>query len=293
MSLIIAFANNKGGTGKTTCVVQTAAALARAGKSVLVADLDPQGNATQSFGLDPESLQSIPTVSEAIKANTHGERGGEGAAADVVVSCEWRDSRGALTEEAKLIHVLPARFDLENRESESGTPGAVRRFAKALAGVAENYDYVLVDTRPSLGHLSQLAYAAADYVVLVTTPTYFAAEGAGRVVDFISTSAVDLNNSKLKLGGVVINKVKQTTADRAQIDGIVETYGDKVWRLRTIKGKLGDYEVENTPDFIPDWTRFAEAENANSSLSAWSGDRARKTTAIFDQIAANIIALAA
>lgn len=283
MAHTIVFANNKGGVAKTGTMVQTAAALARAGYDVLAVDTDPQANATRRLGItwDPES--PIASVSEAIATNQPGA--GEGA----VLQCGWTDRDGNPTKEAEHIDVLPSRFDLLNREAEAGTVGAVRRLKKALSGWTEDYDYVLIDTRPDLGHLVQMAMAAADVVLIPSDPGYDSVEAAVRVADFVALHAEDLGNANLRVGGIVVTRKRETAEAKFQIEGLNERFGDLVWDLRTTKTIPGDVVVELTPSHIPEWTRFAEADSMSVSLSEWKDERGRAASGLFDAIARRII----
>ena len=272
MTSTIAFVNHKGGTGKTSVCVQTAAALARAGYRVLVVDLDPQANASRRLRTEHDPANPRPSVSEAIT-------GGLGAGQHAVIRCGW-DAR-----EADRIDVMPARTDLLNREAEAGQVGAVRRLAKALTGWTDVYDFVLIDTRPDLGHLVQQALAAANHAVLVTNATYDGHEGAIRIADFITINADDLHNPHLNVVGVVITQVESTNANRFQIEGMHQHFGELVWNLHTQKIP----GVDATPPHIPHWTRFAEADAAAVPLSAWNDRTATTTVALFDQVAARLV----
>ncbi|MBE9924868.1 MULTISPECIES: ParA family protein [Cellulosimicrobium] len=283
MPVTILFANNKGGVQKTGCTVQTAAGLARQGLNVLVVDMDPQANATRRLGIEWDPANPIPSVSEAIAANAEGA--GEGA----VVECGWKNAAGETTAEAKHIDVIPARFDLINREAEAGTVGAFRRLRKALTGWTEDYDVVLIDSRPDLGHLVQMSMSAADVVVIPSDTGYDSVEAAIRVSDFVTQHAVDLANPELRVGGVLVTRRRQTAEGDFQIEGLRERFGDLVWDLRTVKIIPGDVEVELTPPYVPEWTRFAEADAAGVSLTAWNDERGRTTVRIFDEVAQRII----
>lgn len=283
MTHTIVFANNKGGVAKTGTMVQTAAALARAGYDVLAVDTDPQANATRRFGIEWDPANPIASVSEAIVANEVGA--GEGA----VIACAWTDRDGNPTAEAGHIDVLPARFDLLNREAEAGTVGAVRRLKKALTGWTDDYDYVLIDTRPDLGHLVQMAMAAADAVLIPSDPGYDSVEAAIRVADFVSRHAEDLGNPGLRVAGVIVTRKRETAEARFQVEGLIERFGDLVWDLRTTKTIPGDVVVELTPSHIPEWTRFAEADSMSASLADWTDGRGRAASGLFDQIAHRIV----
>lgn len=269
---------NKGGVGKTNITVNLAAALARHGCRTLVADMDPQANATRRLGIDYDPANPIPTMSEVIRADQPG------AGAGAVIPCGWQNADGTPTAEAEYIDVLPSRFDLINRETEAGIVGAVRRLTKALEGWTDEYDAVLIDTRPDLGHLVQMSMAAADTVIIPTDPGYDSVEGAIRVRDFVARHAVDIGNPKLEIGGVVITRRRQTAEHDFQIEGIREQFGDLVWNLGGVV-KLSDGTDLLNPPYLPEWSRFAEADAAGASLNDWNDRNGRKTVALFDAAA--------
>ncbi|MBG6240101.1 chromosome partitioning protein [Mycetocola sp. CAN_C7] len=263
---------------KTELTVQLAAALARANWQVLVVDMDPQANATRRLGVDWDPTEPIVTMSEVIKADQVGVA--EGA----VVGCRWTLPDGTPTVEAGNIDVLPSRFDLINRETEAGVVGAVRRLKKALEGWSEDYDVILVDTRPDLGHLVQMSMAAADTIIIPTDPNYDSVEAAIRVNDFVTRHAMDIGNPDLSVGGVVVTRRKATSEHDYQIEGLREQFGDLVWNLGGVV-KLPDGSDLLNPPYIPEWSRFAEADAAAVSLSDWHDRNGRKTVAIYDAVA--------
>lgn len=271
-------ANNKGGVSKTELTVQLAAALARRNLRTLVVDMDPQANATRRLGVEWDASDPIPTMSEVIKADQIGV--GEGA----VVACGWTLPDGTPTLEAGLIDVLPARFDLINRETEAGVVGAIRRLKKALEGWTEDYDVILIDTRPDLGHLVQMAMAAADTVIIPTDPNYDSIEAAIRVTDFVGRHAVDLANPGLTVGGIVVTRRKATSEQDYQVEGLAAQFGDLVWNLGGVVTLPDGSELLNPPH-IPEWSRFAEADAAAASLSDWNDRNGRKTVALYDAVA--------
>lgn len=271
-------ANNKGGVSKTEVTVQLAAALARAERRILVVDMDPQANATRRLGVEWDPKEPIATMSEVIKANQDGA--GEGA----VVACGWTQPDGTPTAEAQRIDVLPARFDLINRETEAGVVGAVRRLKKALSGWTEDYDVILIDTRPDLGHLVQMSMTAADTIIIPTDPNYDSIEAAIRVTDFVARHAIDIANPSLTVGGVIVTRRKATSEQDYQLEGLREQFGDLVWDLGGLVQLPDGSELLNQ-SYIPELSRFAEADAAAVSLSDWNDRNGRKTVAIFDAVA--------
>lgn len=279
---ITTVANNKGGVGKSQEVVQLAAALARMGLRVLVCDMDPQANTTRRLGIDYDPNEPIVTMSEVIKSGEVGV--GEGA----VIACGWVNSDGTPTAEAENIDLIPSRFDLINRETEAGHVGAVRRLKRALEGWTEDYDVILIDTPPSLGHLVQMALATAHTVLVPSDPTYDSVEAAIRLRDFVQVHAEDLANPGLRFGGVVITRYKRTLEAEAQVAGAREHFGNLLLDPGRVVKEPG-FEDLLLPRWVPDWVRLAEADSAAVSLTAWSDQKSRETVALFDSIAAEYI----
>ena len=157
MGQIIACANQKGGVGKTTTVVNLATYLALAGDSVLVIDLDPQGNATSGFGLDRGEIEH--SVYEAIIEDAR--------ITDLVVSTN-----------VPSLSIVPSSISLAGAEVElAPLPQRERRLARILTELVSTYDYIVLDCPPSLGLLTVNALTAADAVVIPIQCEYYALEG--------------------------------------------------------------------------------------------------------------------
>lgn len=220
MATRIAVGNNKGGAKKTTLTVRLAEALAKQGKRVGVVDMDPQGNASRRLGW-VDSPDSPPlSISEALEP----ENNADGIGAQIWQPIGWK------AEYADRITLMPARFTLEDRATEAGHRGAWRRLAKALKGADDHLDYVLIDCPPSLGHLTQLALAAAQYALATTEPEYDSVEAAVRYRDFVATSGEDLGNPGLSFLGVVVSAYDMRVgAHVGQLDGVRELFGDLLW----------------------------------------------------------------
>jgi chromosome partitioning protein len=217
MAQRVALVNNKGGVGKTTTTVRLAEGLAKAGHRVLVVDMDPQGNASRRLGWAYNLEDPQLTISEAIQADQAG------AVAQVIQPIGWD------VDYATRIALAPARLELENRMSEAGVVGAWRRLAKALEGADDHYAYTLIDCPPSLFHLTQMALAAADSVVIVTEPEYDSVEAAVRVRDFVRERAVELANPELTLDGVIVNAMQNLASHADQLASVREIFGPLVW----------------------------------------------------------------
>ena len=181
---IIAIANEKGGVGKTVTVVNLGAALCREGKTVLVVDMDPQFNATRGLGVDIED--GMLTVYDLIKDNESIK------AADVIVSTRWEG-----------LDLIPSNVDLSGAKVELiDEVGRENRLKEALESIYGEYDFILLDTPPSLSLLTVnvLAYAKEVIVPCQTHPyAYAALDGL-----FDTIFAIRENiNTDLSITGVV------------------------------------------------------------------------------------------
>lgn len=279
MNHVTVIANDKGGVSKSQLTVQLAGALARQGKRVLVVDLDPQANATRRLGIDWTPESPFPTTSEAVKSDK------DGVGEQVVIPSGWVDSDGELTDEGKLIDVLPARFDLVNREHEAGSPGSVLRLRKALKGWTEDrYDVTLIDTQPSLGHLTQLALCAANTVLIPCIAEYDSAEAAMRMHDFVKQNAYVLYNPELEVKGVVITRYKARNEYEFQAKQLRQNFGDLIWELKgSVTAANGDRH--KIPTYLPELIRYGEADSAAVSMSAWGDLEGRKSVGVYDALA--------
>ena len=180
MANTIAVANHKGGVGKTSAVVNLGAAMAAKGKRVLLVDLDPQANLSQSLGVGGAS----PTVYDAIKG------------------------REDLTpiEVAPGLYVVPSSIDLSGAEVElSATPGREYILRELLDPIAEGFDFVLIDTPPSLGVLTINALTAARSVLVPIQAHFLALQGLDRMREVIDLVRKRLNR-KLEIGGAFLTQ---------------------------------------------------------------------------------------
>ncbi|MGH2467116.1 MAG: ParA family protein [Candidatus Limnocylindrales bacterium] len=209
MGETIACANQKGGVGKTTTVVNLATYLALAGRRVLVLDLDPQGNATSGLGLDRAS----------IGASTYDLLADGKEVAEVVREVGVAN-----------LSLVPSAIALAGAEVElAGLDQRERRLDRALGSVAEAYDHVIIDCPPSLGLLTINALTAADAVLIPIQCEYYALEGLSQLIE--TTDLVrDHLNPGLVIKGVLLTMYDARTNLAADVAAEVRRYlGDRVY----------------------------------------------------------------
>ncbi len=206
MGKIISFSNQKGGVGKTTTCVNLAAYLAKAGKKVLLIDLDPQGNATTGLGFAKSTLKkSVYNV--------------------LIDEEEAKDN--VLPTEIDGLDILPANIDLAGAEVELVYKKAREKMLSgALNKVREKYDYLLIDCPPSLGLLTINALAAADSVIIPIQSEYYALEGLSQLMNSISLVRLHLNK-RLKVEGVVLTMFDGRSLISKQIAAEIKKYFTK------------------------------------------------------------------
>ncbi len=216
---IIAIANQKGGVGKSTTAVSLGAALADIGYRVLVADLDPQGNASTGMGI------------------RHDAR--EVTVYDVVVS-EADIQLAIVPTPVERLHAVPATIDLAGAEIELVSQfSRESRLKKALEPVGEGvYDFILLDCPPSLGLLTINALTAAEELIVPIQCEYYALEGLGQLLRNVSLVQQNIN-SGLRLSGIVMTMFDPRTKLSEQVVQEVQRYfGDLVYGViipRTVR----------------------------------------------------------
>jgi chromosome partitioning protein len=216
---IIAIANQKGGVGKSTTAVSLGAALADIGYRVLVADLDPQGNASTGMGI------------------RHDAR--EITVYDVVVS-EADIERAIVPTPVERLHAVPATIDLAGAEIELVSQfSRESRLKKAIEPVREGvYDFILLDCPPSLGLLTINALTAAEELIVPIQCEYYALEGLGQLLRNVSLVQQNIN-AGLRLSGIVMTMFDARTKLSEQVVQEVQKYfGDLVYGViipRTVR----------------------------------------------------------
>ena len=208
MAQAVAFANQKGGVGKTTTVVNLASYLALAGDRVLVIDLDPQGNATSGLGVDRNRGESVyDAVVEAV------------ALADLTVPTVV-DGLSLVPSSIALAGAEVELAPIEQRE---------RRLARLLEPVAEAYDYIFIDCPPSLGLLTVNALTAAGSTLIPIQCEYYALEGLSQLLATVNLVRDHLNPG-LEVKGAVLTMLDGRTNLGADVAAEVRRHlGDRVY----------------------------------------------------------------
>ena len=203
---VYAFANQKGGVGKTTTAVNLAACLAEAGERAVVVDLDPQANATSGLGMRANGTSTYDLL-------------------DGVALSEL-----AKPTQFENLFLVPSRPELAGAAIELSQRENGERFLSDALAQAEGFDFVLLDCPPSLGPLTVNALAAADYVIVPVQAEYYALEGLAQLVQSINLIKARLN-PRLSIAGVLITMVDARTRLSAEVEAEVRKhFGDLVFR---------------------------------------------------------------
>lgn len=239
---VIAIANQKGGTGKTTTTVNLGVGLARAGNRILLVDADPQGDLTTSLGFTDQD--NLP-----VTLTTHMES---------IIRDRPMDAREGILHHEEGVDLIPANIELSGMEMMLVNAMSRETTLKTcLEPLKKQYDYIVIDCMPSLGMLTINALAAADSVIVPVQAHYLPLKGMTQLVQTIKKVQRQINPS-LRVDGVLLTLADmRTNLARATESSLKENYG------RFIK-------VYQT--FIPVGIKAAETSAAGKSIYSYDKD---------------------
>jgi len=213
MATVISIANQKGGVGKSLTAVSLSVGLVREGKKVLVIDSDPQGSLSISLGIQkPESLSV--TLANVMK--------------DILLKTQY-DPVAGIIHHSEGVDLLPSNISLSDIEISLVTVMSretiLRRYIET---VSPQYDFIIIDTTPSLGLLTLNALAASDQVIIPVTAGYLDVKGMELLFKTIAQIQWEIN-PKLCISGILLTMIDRRYSFTKEIIGLVEnTYGGKI-----------------------------------------------------------------
>jgi chromosome partitioning protein len=254
MGKVIAFANQKGGVAKTTTTLNLAVAFKEQGLRVLAVDLDPQGNLSMSQGLNPDSI--------------------ERSMYDVLVH------RLPIEEviEEREVDLAVSSLDLAGAElALSSMIGRERALEKALAPVKDNYNYVLIDTPPSLGILTINALVASTSVIVPVQCEYLSLRGLVQLENTLSMIRENLN-PEVEIEGILPTMYdNRTLHSREAVDILKENFGDLVFETRIRKTiRYAEAPVKGSSVLAYEPTGYAAEAYRDLAKEVLNGAKARE-----------------
>lgn len=230
---VVTVANQKGGVGKTTTVVNLAAYLAKMGHKILIIDMDSQANATSSFGISPGLLE----------ASSYEVLEGRRKAKDVIQHTEIEN-----------LDILPAAPALAGAEVEL-VPEIAREFKlrKAITDILGDYEFIFIDCPPSLGLITLNAMCASDGIVAPVQCEYFSLEGIAGLVQSIQTVRNNLNGD-LRLDGVLLTMYDSRTKLSSHVESQIRSFfRDRAYKTVIPRNvRLGEAPSRNKPIMLHD-----------------------------------------
>lgn len=226
---VITITNQKGGVGKTTTTINLAGALTTLGKKILVIDIDPQGHLTS--GLDMKGK---------FDKTSYDILMGDATIREAIVHTEWEG-----------LDLIPAGISLANAELQlSSMPvGRETMLKEAIedAKLSDEYDFIFIDTNPSLGNLTINAFCAAESLIIPMEPEIFALEGVNHLLKVITL--VRKINKNLDIEGVLLTKVHPRSNNSKEIvQEVNEVFKDKVFKTYiSLNEKVKDAQTFRTP----------------------------------------------
>ena len=246
MGKTVSIFNQKGGVGKTTTCVNFAAALGLKGKKTLLVDLDPQGNTTSGVGIDKTEIEQ----------STYDILINDVSAKDILIKTDFKN-----------LSVLPANMNLAGAELElAEEENRFKALKKALAPLVMEYDYIIIDSPPSLSLLTVNGLIAANYILLPVQAEFYALEGLGQLLETMKLVRKGLNTS-LELLGVLPTMMDSRTSLSGQVHEEIKKYfPDKVFE-NTIPRNIRLAEAPSHGLPVGAYDRFSKGARAYKALT--------------------------
>lgn len=245
MATIISVTNQKGGVGKTTSAINVAYYLAKSGKKTLLVDFDPQGNATSGLGIDKQSLNG--TMTDVVLERKQ--------LAEIILPTEWDN-----------LFVAPTTPELADGEVQMA--GLNRKFTRLQNALnnAPQFDYVIIDSPPSLSLLTVNGLIAARYVLLPVQAEFYALEGLGQLLETMKLIRKGLNPT-LDLVGVLPTMVDSRTSLSQQVFAeITKHFPAKVFKTMIPRNvRLAEAPSHGVPIGVYD--RFSKGARAYKAVT--------------------------
>lgn len=256
MAKVITVTNQKGGVGKTTTSINLSFYLAKKGKKTLIIDFDPQGNATSGLGIDKRELQK--TMCDVML--------GEAELKDVVIP---------VGKKAKNLYLAPTIPELANVEVQMAEiEDKFRILKKALSTVGKDYDFIIIDSPPSLSLLTVNGMIAANYLLLPVQTEFYALEGVAQLLESMNLVKKAMN-PKLQLLGVLATMYDRRTVLSSQtLAELKRFFKDKVFET-TIPRNVRLAEAPSHGVAIGQYDRFSKGAKAYKALADEVLERAK------------------
>ena len=255
MAKVICITNQKGGVGKTTTAVNLGYFLAKNKKRVLIVDFDPQGNASSGLGVNKGELSA--TMTEVIL--------GQVPLTQIIVSTKFKN-----------LDIAPTTPQLANAEVELNKLS--KKFVQlkaALSSVARVYDYIIIDSPPSLSLLTVNGMIAADYLLLPVQTEFYALEGVAQLLESMKLVKKAMNPNLKLLGVVATMYDKRTTLSVQVLEEIKRYFKDKVFNT-TIPRNVRVAEAPSHGAPVGSYDKFSKGAKAYKELAKEVEQRIQK-----------------